>query len=227
MQVSTRFSILVFATSWLAFAPTVNAQNQSEPSRPSPTMPGFAVVATGNDALEPYAVRSIQGGSQQVLVTRPAPATNSRAGLGESRGMMLDLLQAVVREGTGKAARLPNVAAGGKTGTTQEYRDAWFVGFTPDLIVGVWVGNDDNAPMNKVVGGDLPAEIWRDFLTRADAALAKGKRPPSSTQMARKPDPRQESPPPSGRDRSWGARSHRYRHSSNPWGSRASGRYRR
>ena len=47
--------------------------------------------------------------------------------------MMLDLLQAVVREGTGKAARLPNVAAGGKTGTTQEYRDAWFVGFTPDL----------------------------------------------------------------------------------------------
>ena len=74
----------------------------------------FAVVATGNDTVEPYAVRSIQGGSQQVLVTRPAPATNSRAGLGESRGMMLDLLQAVVREGTGKAARLSNVAAGAR-----------------------------------------------------------------------------------------------------------------
>ena len=65
---------------------------------------------------------------------------------------------------------------GGKTGTTQEYRDAWFIGFTPDLIVGVWVGNDDNAPMNKVVGGDLPAVIWRDFLTRAAPLLAKDKR---------------------------------------------------
>ena len=97
---------------------------------------------------------------------------------------MLDLLQAVVREGTGKAARLPNVPAGGKTGTTQEYRDAWFIGFTPDLIVGVWVGNDDNAPMNKVVGGDLPAEIWRDFLSRAAPLLAKDKRQAPADKVA-------------------------------------------
>ena len=107
---------------------------------------------------------------------------------------MLDLLQAVVREGTGKAARLPNVPAGGKTGTTQEYRDAWFIGFTPDLIVGVWVGNDDNAPMNKVVGGDLPAEIWRDFLSRAAPLLAKDKRQAPADKVAdadpAKPPPR-------------------------------------
>jgi penicillin-binding protein 1A len=109
--------------------------------------------------------------------------------LGASRAAMLDLLQAVVREGTGKAARLPNVSAvGGKTGTTQEYRDAWFIGFTPDLIVGVWVGNDDNAPMNKVVGGDLPAEIWRDFLTRAAPLLTKDKRQaPAETVAATNP----------------------------------------
>jgi penicillin-binding protein 1A len=56
---------------------------------------------------------------------------------------------------------------GGKTGTTQEYRDAWFIGFTPDIVVGVWVGNDDNTPMNRVVGGDLPANIWHDFVGRA------------------------------------------------------------
>jgi 1A family penicillin-binding protein len=154
----------------------------------------YAAVATGNETIEPYAVHSIQGGSQQVLSTRPAPGS-SPGSLGESRAAMLDLLQAVVREGTGKAARLPDVPAGGKTGTTQEYRDAWFVGFTPDLIVGVWVGNDDNAPMNKVVGGDLPAKIWHDFLTRAAPLLGKGKSPPAPVQGARGPD--QSGPAPS------------------------------
>jgi membrane peptidoglycan carboxypeptidase len=59
------------------------------------------------------------------------------------------------------------MAVAGKTGTSQDHRDAWFVGFTPDLVVGVWVGNDDNTPMRGVVGGDLPAMIWKDFTTRA------------------------------------------------------------
>ncbi len=153
----------------------------------------YAAVATGNLALEPYTVRSIQGSTQQALFTRPGAAPRNE-GLGGGRAAMLDLLQAVVREGTGKAARLPNVPAGGKTGTTQEYRDAWFVGFTPDLIVGVWVGNDDNAPMNKVVGGDLPAQIWHDFLTRAPPLLAKDKRQTPAAQVARA-DPEGAAPP--------------------------------
>jgi penicillin-binding protein 1A len=133
----------------------------------------FAAVAAGVESIEPYAVRTIQGGSQQALYTRPRAGPEVIGQLGQSRVMILDLLQAVVNEGTGRAARLANVPAAGKTGTTQEHRDAWFVGFTPDLIVGVWVGNDDNTPMNKVVGGDMPAAIWRDFVERAGLLLAR------------------------------------------------------
>ena len=83
----------------------------------------------------------------------------------EQRGMM-ELMRAVVTSGTGKAANL-SVPAYGKTGTTSDYKDAVFIGFAGDLIVGVWVGNDDNAPMKKVAGGGLPAQIWRDFMSYA------------------------------------------------------------
>ena len=69
---------------------------------------------------------------------------------------MNNLLAAVVDHGTGRRARLLRPAAG-KTGTTQDYRDAWFIGYTPDLVAGVWLGNDDNSPMNQVTGGSLPA----------------------------------------------------------------------
>jgi len=81
-----------------------------------------------------------------------------------------------VTSGTGRAAAGLPVATFGKTGTSQDYRDAWFIGFAGDLVVGVWVGNDDNVPMNGVTGGDLPAAIWREFMGRAGPILAK-KRP--------------------------------------------------
>jgi 1A family penicillin-binding protein len=145
----------------------------------------YAVVATGNESIEPHVIRSIQGEGQQALFTRSGAAANPPAGLGESRAMMLDLLQAVVREGTGRNARLAHAPAAGKTGTTQDYRDAWFIGFTPELTVGIWVGNDDNSSMDKVVGGGLPAEIFRDFLTQAVPALAKGKAQSAGAPVAR------------------------------------------
>jgi penicillin-binding protein 1A len=84
--------------------------------------------------------------------------------------MMVDMLQRVVERGTGTRARFGRPAAA-KTGTSQNHKDAWFVGFTPDWIAGVWVGNDDNRPMNRVVGGELPAEVWRRFMVRAHAGL--------------------------------------------------------
>src|SRR6202012_3600797 len=68
------------------------------------------------------------------------------------------------------AARLDR-PVGGKTGTSEDYRDAWFVGFTSDLVVGVWVGNDDNSPMNGVTGGSVPASIWHDFVGAAEPLL--------------------------------------------------------
>jgi membrane peptidoglycan carboxypeptidase len=78
----------------------------------------------------------------------------------------MDLLLEAVRSGTGRAASL-DVPVFGKTGTTQDHRDAWFIGFAEDLVVGVWVGNDDNAPMRGVTGGTLPAKIWRSFVADA------------------------------------------------------------
>ena len=71
-------------------------------------------------------------------------------------------------------APLPRPAAG-KTGTTQDYRDAWFIGYTADLVAGVWFGNDDNTPMNKVTGGSLPAQTWRNFMLAATRACRSGR----------------------------------------------------
>ena len=81
-----------------------------------------------------------------------------------------DAERGVIGHGTGKSAALPRPAAG-KTGTTQDYRDAWFIGYTADLVAGVWLGNDDNTPMNKVTGGSLPAQTWRRFMLAATQAM--------------------------------------------------------
>ena len=79
-------------------------------------------------------------------------------------------MTAVIGRGTGKSAMLPRPAAG-KTGTTQDYRDAWFIGYTAELVAGVWLGNDDNSPMNKVTGGMLPAVAWRNFMLAATRTM--------------------------------------------------------
>src|ERR1700757_5010221 len=83
---------------------------------------------------------------------------------------MTEMLSPVIDHGTGRSAALSRPAAG-KTGTTQDYRDAWFIGYTADLVAGVWLGNDDNAPMNKVTGGSLPAQAWRRFMLAATRTM--------------------------------------------------------
>jgi 1A family penicillin-binding protein len=118
-----------------------------------------------NTALSPYVVQEVRA-RDRALYTRP-PAPGAAVLPPALQQGMLDMMLAVVRDGTGRAARLDRPAAG-KTGTTQDSRDAWFIGVTADAVVGVWVGNDDNSPMNQVSGGGLPARIWQDFMRQAD-----------------------------------------------------------
>lgn len=88
-----------------------------------------------------------------------------------------EMLRATVNRGTGRAARLPQ-ANFGKTGTSQDNRDALFVGYANGLVVGVWVGNDDNSPLQGVSGGTIPARIWRDFMLQASGGATDRKAAP-------------------------------------------------
>ena len=81
------------------------------------------------------------------------------------------MMQDIILSGTGMAARLPDRPTAGKTGTSQSFRDAWFLGYSADYVAGVWVGNDDDTPANNVTGGGLPARIWRDFMIAAHDGL--------------------------------------------------------
>ena len=102
---------------------------------------------------------------------------------------MNDMLSAVLVSGTGKRAALPGHPAAGKTGTSQDFRDAWFVGYTAQFVAGVWVGNDDGRPMNKVMGGSLPARLWHDVMLIAHEGRAPAPLPgaaPASDRLARR-----------------------------------------
>jgi len=128
----------------------------------------YAAVANGGIGVWPHAIVEVRDRSDQALYRREGTGPGRVLAVATSR-QMTGLLQAVVASGTGRAAQIKALAAG-KTGTSQDYRDAWFVGFSGDLIVGVWVGNDDATPMRGVTGGGLPAHIWRRFMSAAQPA---------------------------------------------------------
>ena len=127
----------------------------------------YAALANQGNIAWPYVITQIATRDGQVLYQRPAMPVQRVLAPDVVAGM-IDMLSANIAVGTGKAARIDRPAAG-KTGTSQDYRDAWFMGFTRGLVTGVWVGNDDNSPMNRVTGGGLPAHIWAAFMTRAEA----------------------------------------------------------
>ncbi len=129
----------------------------------------YAAFATGGTGVWPYGIERILDTSGDTLYQREGGGPGRIVAAG-AVGDLNRMLAAVVDYGTGRAAALDRPAAG-KTGTSQDHRDAWFVGFTADYVVGVWVGNDDNRSMDGVTGGGLPARIWHDFMTAAHRGL--------------------------------------------------------
>jgi penicillin-binding protein 1A len=126
----------------------------------------YAAFANGGYAVQPYGILEIRDTQNRVLYRRTQGGAYAHMIPSNTLGDLNDLLRAVMERGTGRAAQIGRPAAG-KTGTTSDYRDAWFVGYTPDLITAVWVGNDDNSEMKKVSGSGLPAQIWRSFMSAA------------------------------------------------------------
>ena len=129
----------------------------------------YGAFANGGRPAWPYAIVEITDGDGQRLYRRtgdgPGPVVDLR-----HLGKMNDMMAGVIRRGTGRNAAI-NRPVGGKTGTSQNFRDAWFIGYSADLVAGVWIGRDDNAPMAKITGGGLPALIWRDVMRAAHRGL--------------------------------------------------------
>lgn len=122
----------------------------------------YAAIAADQYPVEPHALPTATPGLLDRLLS-PKRSIGAK-----TQAQMLELLRATVIQGTGRAAGLA-IPSYGKTGTSQDNRDALFIGFAGDLVVGVWVGRDDNKPLGGMHGGGLPAQIWRDFMGQAIA----------------------------------------------------------
>ena len=126
----------------------------------------YAVLANGGLAVYPYAITKIVDEGGELYYQRPAHRGTRRVVDEAAARTMAYMMQGVLQYGTGQGAALP-YAASGKTGTSQDSRDAWFMGFTSELVTGVWVGNDDNSPMKAVTGGSFPASVWREVMSKS------------------------------------------------------------
>jgi penicillin-binding protein 1A len=125
----------------------------------------YCAFASGGRGALPYAIAEIRDKSGAVLYHREGDG-GGRIIQPQLVGEMNQMLGSVISRGTGRTAAFDRPIAG-KTGTTQDFRDAWFIGYTADLVTGVWFGNDDNSPMKHVTGGSLPASTWRAFMMAA------------------------------------------------------------
>ena len=177
---------------------------------PLPNNPSLALGTAGVSLLELTSAYAAVAGGRYPVAARGLPDEQPQEGLSAlfQRGgalerrrdwsPMLDLLYAAANNGTGRRAAL-RVPTFGKTGTTQENRDALFIGFAGDLVVGVWIGRDDNKSLGKISGGTVPAQIWRNFMTSALAI--DGYRGPQLPFDARREEESQSPLPPEWSDR--------------------------
>jgi penicillin-binding protein 1A len=159
----------------------------------------FASVRADRMRVQPWGIAAV-GAEGSDALWAPQRQMATAKSLQPYQRPLVDLLRLVVERGTGRGAALRGFAAG-KTGTSQNYRDAWFVGFNEDLVVGVWLGNDDNSPMNRVVGGSLPASIWQQFMTAAAPLVARQGVAAAIAPPPTAPQPPYDSPPPRSDDR--------------------------
>jgi penicillin-binding protein 1A len=131
----------------------------------------YATFANGGLAVMPHVVERIRSADNKTLYSR---STQTLGRIVDARyvGMMNTMMHETLTSGTARRADLPGWLAAGKTGTSQDFRDAWFIGYTSHLVTGVWLGNDDNAPTKKAVGGGVPVEIWSRFMKTAHQGVA-------------------------------------------------------
>jgi penicillin-binding protein 1A len=131
----------------------------------------YAPFANGGIAIAPHVVERVRTAAGKTLYTRAAPNFGR---IVEARyvGMMNQMMHETLMSGTAHSAQLAGWPAAGKTGTSQDFRDAWFIGYTGHLVTGVWLGNDDSSPTRKATGGGLPVEIWSHFMKPAHQGVA-------------------------------------------------------
>lgn len=125
----------------------------------------YGVFANGGFRVEPYAIERIES-SRGTVIYEAKKAKTSKVLNINTAATMTAIMKTVIQNGTGRGANIGKPAAG-KTGTTDDCKDAYFIGFTPDVVTGVWVGNDDNSKMGELTGGTVPAKIWKDVMTVA------------------------------------------------------------
>ena len=130
----------------------------------------YGAYANGGFRVRPYSVERVENSRGVVIYENSGPKIVKVIGFETAAGMTY-MLRKVVEVGTGRAANISQAAAG-KTGTTDDYRDAWFVGYTPDIVAGVWLGNDNNSKLPGITGGGLPAKTWADYMRVATKNFA-------------------------------------------------------
>jgi penicillin-binding protein 1A len=127
----------------------------------------YAAMATGGFRVEPHGVARVRRASGNTIMTWRPSEDAERVIDDRTLRSMNYLMSRVVEAGTGTRARIAGRQIGGKTGTGNDYRDAWFVGYTSGITTGVWAGNDNFQTTKKVTGGSIPAQIWRDYMVVA------------------------------------------------------------